>query len=172
MRLFFAPLLLAAMLSACAVEAQQPTKSHSTKQKAKQMKPKTAAKASVAAEPVIVFRRTPCYGTCPHYEATIYPDGRVQYEGLQYAPVEGKREFKLPMAVVNRIRQDADQMGFFQMKERYPTRFTDMPSTFLTIRRPDGTMKLVQAEDNIPPSLQKLFDYIHAEIVKGLGAPK
>lgn len=133
---------------------------------------KTAAQAAVAAEPAIIFRRTPCYGTCPHYTATVYPDGRVQYEGLQYAPAEGKREFTLPMVVVNKIRQDADQLGFFQLREQYPSNFTDMPSTFLTMRRADGTMKLVQAEDNIPPSLQKLFDYIHEEIVKGLAITK
>lgn len=40
-----------------------------------------------------VFRleRTPCYGTCPWYQVSIYPDNRVEYEGRQYVGQCGKQ---------------------------------------------------------------------------------
>lgn len=175
MRLHLPLFLLITSLTSCA--AQTPCasthKAATTKTKPK-VKPVSAAatKAPLAAQPVIVFRRTPCFGTCPHYEASFYPDGRMQYEGFAYAPAEGKREVQLPAAVVVRIRQDAEKIGFFQMRSEYPTNFSDMPSTILTIRQADGTTKTIQAEENFPPSLQKLFDAIDQEVVKAFEVTK
>jgi hypothetical protein len=173
MRAFFPSVLFATLLAGCAAQ-QHPAKSKAAVSAASSNAQSMTASSqvSVANQPVVVFRRTPCFGTCPHYEATIYPDGRVQYDGQQYAPVEGKRDFTLPMAVVSKIKQDAEQLGFFQLREQYPSSHSDLPSTFLIIRRPDGTMKLVQAEGEVPPSLKTLFAYIHEEIVKGLGVQK
>jgi hypothetical protein len=174
MRLLLLPFLLTALLTSCAVQAQNASrpKQVMAKHKVKAKPMTTAAKAPVAAQPVIIFRRTPCYGICPHYDASFYSDGRMQYEGFANGPAQGKHEVKLAPAVINRILQDAEKIGFFQMREQYPTNFTDMPSTFLIIRRPDGTMKTVQAEENFPPTLQKLFDSIDQEVVKAFEVTK
>ncbi|TGD78835.1 DUF6438 domain-containing protein [Hymenobacter wooponensis] len=175
MRQLLPTLLLAASLASCAAQTPRASTSKApatkTKQSAKRM-PTATTKAPVAAQPVIVFRRTPCFGTCPHYEASFYSDGRLQFEGFAYAPAEGKRELQLPPAVITRILQDAEKIGFFQMREEYPTNFSDMPSTILTIRQPNGTTKTVQAEENFPPSLQKLFDSIDQEVVKAFEVTK
>ncbi|QJX45698.1 hypothetical protein HMJ29_01595 [Hymenobacter taeanensis] len=175
MRLFLASILLTALLSGCAAQAQQASKPKTTAaQKKSNAKPTPApaTKAPVAAQPVVVFRRTPCFGTCPHYNASFYADGRMQYEGFAYAPAEGKREVQLPPAVVAKFLQDAEKIGFFQMRDEYPTSFTDMPTTFLTIRQANGTTKTIQAEENFPPSLQKLFDSIDKEVVKAFEITK
>ncbi|TGE10465.1 DUF6438 domain-containing protein [Hymenobacter fodinae] len=175
MRLLLPILLLTASLTSCT--AQTPRAS-ATKVVTTKTKPKakpvgaTATKAPVTAQPAVVFRRTPCFGTCPHYEASFFPDGRMQYEGFAYAPAAGKREVQLPAAVVTRIMQDAQKIGFFQMPDEYPTNFSDMPSTILTIRGANGTMKTVQAEENFPPALQKLFDSIDQEVVKAFEVTK
>jgi hypothetical protein len=172
MRIFLVPLLLTVLLSGCAAQAQQASKPKSITTKRNPSAKPTTTKAPVAAQPVIVFRRTPCLGFCPHYEASFFVDGRMQYEGFAYAPAEGKREIQLAPAVISRIIQDAEKIGFFQMRGAYPTNFSDMPSTILTIRQPNGTTKTIQAEDNFPPSLQKLFDSIDQEVVKAFEVTK
>ena len=40
-----------------------------------------------------VFRleRRGCYGTCPEYRVSLYPDGRIEYEGKEYVAACGQR---------------------------------------------------------------------------------
>ncbi|AHJ96637.1 DUF6438 domain-containing protein [Hymenobacter swuensis] len=120
-------------------------------------------------EPAMVFGRTPCLGRCPHFTARIFADGRVQYEGFRYAPVEGQREVRLSPETVRNLLQAADQIGFRQLSTTYGSGASDMPSTALTITYPDGTRKSVRAEDNVPAELQKLFTLINAQVEKALG---
>ena len=120
-------------------------------------------------EPAMVFGRTPCLGRCPHFTARIFADGRVQYEGFRYAPVEGQREVRLSPETVRNLLQAADQIGFRQLSTTYGSGASDMPSTALTITYPDGTRKSVQAEDNVPAELQNLFTLINAQVEKALG---
>lgn len=170
MRLLSA-LLLALLISASAAVAQQaPVKTApQTKAKQKVKKPKStkqvaAKKAPVA--PVIVFRQTPCFGICPDYDATIYPNGRVTYVGRQHTKLTGTHELKLPAATVAMILAEARNIGFRKLQPHYTENTSDLPSTFLSIRQPDGTLKTVQVEEGAPASLQKLLHYISGELDK------
>jgi hypothetical protein len=44
---------------------------------------------------VLVFQRTPCYGTCPAYTATIFRSGKVSYTGERSVPVMGQHTFSI-----------------------------------------------------------------------------
>lgn len=124
----------------------------------------TAKKAN--ATPVILFKRTPCFGKCPHYEATIYPNGRVSYTGYGDVRLTGTHELQLPPAIVNTILADARRLNFATYEERYSQGASDLPATVLSIRQPSGQLKTVQAEEGTPPELEALMKYISNEIDK------
>ncbi|RPD50383.1 hypothetical protein DNI29_06200 [Hymenobacter sediminis] len=164
-------LLLLPFLLACSTQAQQPTRSKatlSTHTKAKH-KQTAAGKPATATQPVITLERTPCFGRCPHYRAHIFPDGRVQYEGFRYAPTEGKAEFRLPLATVQKILQQADEIGFQQLQNEYTGEISDLPSTILTIRY-GTTTKTVKAEQGAPASLRELLAFVSTEVESNVGS--
>lgn len=180
------PLLLAALLEASSAPAQNLLADKSkTKTKTVLLRPepakgklkvvtkkpaaKPAATKKVEAVPVIVFKRTPCFGTCPHYEATIFSDGHVSYIGYRYVALTGPHELKLPVATVNTILDDARRLNFATFEERYSQGSTDLPATILSIRQPSGQLKTVQAEEGTPPELEALLKYVAAEIEKVAG---
>ncbi|WP_460614239.1 DUF6438 domain-containing protein [Hymenobacter seoulensis] len=158
-------------LFACSAGAQQAPKNQKmVKAKVKSKKPKpTTAKPAAATQPVITFGRTPCLGRCPHFTARIFPDGRVQYEGFEHAPVQGKHDVKMPVASIERILREADKIGFRKLKAEYSSGASDMPSTTLSIRYPNGTTKAVRAEDGTPEALQRLYTLVNTEVEKALG---
>ncbi|WBA40123.1 DUF6438 domain-containing protein [Hymenobacter canadensis] len=163
-------LLLAASLCGCAAQAQQapkPAKKATAAKKPKKQKLK--ASAPVEAAPAIIFSRTPCLGSCPHYTAAIYPDGRVQYEGFQHAPLEGKREFKISVSTVNTILFQAREMNFAKLPATYSDGATDLPATSLSIRQAEGPATAVSVESGAPAELTNLLRYVEKQITDGLG---
>ncbi|MCC2547124.1 DUF6438 domain-containing protein [Hymenobacter sp. BT175] len=133
---------------------------------------KPVAKAKEAEEaPVIVFKKTPCYGSCPHYEATIYPDGRVAYLGYRNVPRMGAAQLQLPPAVVGNVLSQARELNFAGLQDLYSKGATDMPATIITIIQPDGKPKTVQVEEGAPQPLQDLLKYLGDELEKQIGVP-
>ena len=133
---------------------------------------KPVAKDKEAEEaPVIVFKKTPCYGTCPHYEATIYPDGRVAYMGYRNVPKLGAAQLQLPPAVVGNVLSQARDLNFAGLQDLYSKGATDMPATIITIIQPDGKPKTVQVEEGAPQPLKDLLKYLGDELEKQIGVP-
>ncbi|GAA4374878.1 DUF6438 domain-containing protein [Hymenobacter koreensis] len=131
----------------------------------------TAGEA-VSNEPVIVFRKTPCLGPCPDYEATIWADGRVRYVGNRNVAKEGTHELRIPAATVAEILRQVDEIGFSKMAPQYVNGATDMPSTILTISRAGRKAKTVQVEHGAPDELVGLLNFIDFEIARVSGGPK
>ena len=121
--------------------------------------------------PMLVFRKTRCFGTCPAYTATVYADGRVAYEGLDFVQLKGKHELRLPTAVINQTLQKANAVHFSQLQNQYLSGVSDLPSTYLTFTLADGTQKTVQVEstDRTPPELQELLAYLTEQLEKVTG---
>ena len=129
----------------------------------------TKEQQAAAQDPVIVFSRTPCLGTCPHFTARLFADGRVQYEGFRYAPVEGQQDTKMDPATVRGLLRESELIGFQKMENSYVSGATDLPATILTITYPDGSTKTVRAEDTAPVELRNLFAAINTHLNKALG---
>ncbi|WP_400193960.1 DUF6438 domain-containing protein [Hymenobacter sp. B81] len=114
--------------------------------------------------PVIVFKKTPCLGPCPHFEAQIWANGRVRYVGYRNAPKEGTLELTLPASTVAEILRQADEVRFRKLQDQYLSGATDMPSTFLTIAQPGLPSKTVQVEQGAPDALMSLLTFVDNEI--------
>ncbi|RIY08207.1 hypothetical protein D0T11_14970 [Hymenobacter rubripertinctus] len=130
--------------------------------------PDNPAPAGQLARQALLFSRTPCLGKCPSYTARIYTDGRVEYEGFRYAPVEGKRQLTLNPATVQKLLREAEQIGFRQLPDTYPSDASDMPSTVLVITTAEGFSKQVTVEENGPAALQALFARIDKHLLSAL----
>ena len=137
-----------------------PTKKVKVKKAGKKTVATTKAVTPTAAGPVLVFERTPCYGRCPAYIMQVYADGRVAYEGRHSVPMMGKHELKLPAATVADMLRQAKEAHFETFEKEYLSGATDMPSTIVTIRQPDGTLKKVTAENSAPENVKTYFAYL------------
>ena len=112
------------------------------------------------AEPVLVFQRTPCFGTCPAYVATIFADGRVEYEGRRFVLVRGKQTFRLPPDTVAALLAEARRIGLSQLDARYAGLTSDLPATIITVHPAGQPAKSVFAAENIPANLQRYIQYL------------
>jgi hypothetical protein len=124
--------------------------------------------------PVLVFQRTPCYGTCPAYTATVFADGRVEYEGQRFVPVLGKHTLRLPPTAVAQMLAEAERIGFSQLDERYSRNTSDLPATIITVHPAGQAAKSVFAEEGIPASLKGYISYLQARLdpLAGIGVEK
>lgn len=134
----------------------------------------TAPTPPVQAGPVLVFQRTPCYGTCPAYTATVFADGRVEYEGQRFVPVLGQHTLRLPPATVAEMLAAAQRINFSQLEERYSRNTSDLPATLITVHPVGQPAKSVFAEEGIPDNLKSYIDYLKGQLdpLAGIGADK
>lgn len=143
-------------LSACAQKAT------SQKTRTQKVNKKAAAQASpkvtpTTAGPVLTFERTPCFGTCPAYTMQLFADGRVTYEGRRAVPLMGSHVLKLPAAAVTEMLRQAKEAHFDTFEKQYSRGTTDLPSTVVAIRQPDGTLKTVMVEEGAPENVKTFF---------------
>ena len=169
MRYFVVFLLLLAFDFALPAYAQNPKKPTTQKVKIKKIPKKImAAKAPVTAKseaaPVLTFERTPCFGTCPAYTMQVFADGRVAYEGRRGVPMLGTKELKLPASAVADLLRQAKEARFEQFQDRYSQNTTDLPSTIIAMRQPNGQLKTVVLEEGAPENVRQLFTYISNQL--------
>lgn len=81
---------------------------------------------------VIALETTPCRGTCPVQQLTLYADGRVSYVGLEHTERLGTYELRLPKREVARLKKCFRNARFFDFKTSYQAKVSDLPSTYLT----------------------------------------
>ena len=131
----------------------------------RQAKPaKTTATTPKAPEPVLVYQRTPCNGRCPVYTASIFADGRVEYDGQRYVPVLGKHTLSLPPATVAAMLAEARRIRFSELAERYVGNTSDLPATIITVHPAGQPLHAVYASENIPASLQGYITYLNGRL--------
>ena len=146
------------VLPACAQHAT--TKKVKVKKASQKPVATTKAATPAPAGPVLTFERTPCYGRCPAYSIQVYADGRVAYDGRRDVPLMGQHQLKLPAAAIADMLRQAKESRFETFDKRYSRNTTDLPSTIVAIRQPDGTLKSVTVEEGAPESVRSLFTYL------------
>lgn len=124
-------------------------------------------KSAEANLPVIEFRRTPCFGACPIYNAQITRDGNITYEGINFVTKTGKFTAKTDVVLVEDLLSRADNINFWQLDSLYATGATDFPSQVLTIRK-DGKKKTISSEGEGPAELQNLMRSVDEVIMEAL----
>jgi len=85
-------------------------------------------------ELIISLERTPCYGTCPIYKIKIFSDGSAFYHGERFVEKIGNYEFSVSKETLNYILKKADEIGFFELEDKYTANITDLPKTTTFIK--------------------------------------
>ncbi len=140
---------------------------------------KGAPFTSNAKEVVIKFERLPCFGSCPIYNLTIYGNGLVIYEGVDFVDVKGYRIKFLSKQVLENLLTEFEKANFYSLSDKYTDGPTDMDSIILTLSVNGDSKKIwhygtfcgVNMENIAPPELCEL-EYVLEEIseywVKGI----
>jgi hypothetical protein len=122
----------------------------------------TTAAVPKQVEPVLVYQRTPCYGRCPTYTATIFADGRVEYDGQRFVSLLGKHTLSLPPATVAAMLAEAKRINFSSLANRYAGHTSDLPASIITVHPVGQPLHAVYASEGIPESLQGYITYLNS----------
>ena len=121
-------------------------------------------------KPLFVIKKTPCFGHCPVYKATIYNDSSILFEGERNVPVLGEKimmDDKLKNKIVNFKYQD--------YKNKYDNEdIMDVPTTIITFYKnnPKSQNTFIDKEIivrfNAPTKLNQFIEMIHQQIIDNL----
>ena len=110
---------------------------------------------------VMSLSRSVCFGTCPAFEAKIFGNGIVVYEGIKNVKRIGKYKGKISVDEINRFMLTASKLGFFKLKDKYDNpNVTDLP-TAVTFLNYNGKKKKVICRfecDEAVQKINKMFD--------------
>lgn len=117
---------------------------------------------------LVSLERTACYGTCPTFKFNIYNSGFAEFEGIRFVDSVGRYTGWVPKERLNQVKELANQINYFEMKDQYDnTYITDIPAT-ITIVQFDGRLKRVLNRYEGPADLT-IFERFLDGIVQELG---
>ena len=96
-----------------------------------------------------------CRGKCPVYTITIYGDGRAVYAGKKNVDKIGPYEKKLEKSQITELVKAFNDANFFEFKDEYTSKITDLPTTYTTFTTNDKT-KQIRDYYGAPEELKKL----------------
>jgi hypothetical protein len=94
---------------------------------------------SVSSDTIVKMERTVCFGTCPSYTLSIQKNGRVTFYGKEFVEHKGMATGQIPQDSLDKLIQKIKESHFFETPSdpECESRYTDMPSVYLTIRLDD-----------------------------------
>lgn len=118
----------------------------------------------------ISITRTQCFGKCPDYTLEVFGDGSMSYVGRANVEMIGEHVNTVGAEVIERLADEVEKSGFFDMKDEYVERITDLPTTYLMINL-NGKTKRIKDYYGAPKALKDLESGID-ELIKTSGWKK
>lgn len=117
----------------------------------------------------LTIERTPCYGSCPWYQASFYDDGTIFYNGKKDVPHLGKYTLKTTPAMVNALIKKAKAIEFAKMSPSYPIDskrvIADLPENIIMVK--DGrTSHRVAFRNEAPTELVSFLKEVDAVLMR------
>jgi hypothetical protein len=90
----------------------------------------------------ISLQRTACFGVCPVYNVSIYPNGLVEFHGERFVASVGDYNHRVDPANFDRLAQFAREIDFYSLSAEYRVRIeadnsvtavSDLPSRITTV---------------------------------------
>lgn len=110
--------------------------------------------------------RGACYGKCPTYKMFIYNDGLVILEGIRFMEPRGKHKGHITEEQMQKFRDVALEIKYFDMKDTYDSPVTDIPAITTSIVI-DGKRKEVMRRVDFPQRILK-FEELFDELLKSV----
>ena len=127
---------------------------------------------SASEEPFLLYRKSPCYGPCPTYEAMIYSNGTVQFMPIKYTPVTDTITFALSAPELEKLKKAVADLNYKPLQNYYKTEWTDMPATHLYFYEAGKEVKHIKHQEGGPENLIRLIDEVHEMLWKYVEAAK
>jgi len=70
-------------------------------------------------DPWVVMQRGECYGSCPAYKVSIFSDGTVEYNGLNFVKIKGPSYGKITDKQVRELKTLISRTRFFALRQSY-----------------------------------------------------
>lgn len=118
---------------------------------------------------VASIKRTACYGKCPVYEAKVFSNGLVLFEGEKYADKDGLYEAYILEDQIDNLIAQADSIAFFDMAAVYPSKgfkLHDLPSTHIFIKKEEDEKTVVN--NHAAPKKLRAYELYFDEFLSGL----
>lgn len=112
---------------------------------------------------VYQYRTTPCLGTCPVYQLTIYSDGRALYRGQHQVTFADTFLVQLPSTAIDSLRYYLAQSRFASLDSSYDnTALSDLPGREHLLFQPlKRSTHRVWSRVDPPARLRRLEAYLH-----------
>lgn len=110
---------------------------------------------------VIVLETTPCYGTCPVQKLEIFADGQAHYQGIANTERQGEYRLKLRPSALKALQKCFRDARFFEFKDSYQQKVSDLPSTYLTFSE-EGRTKTILDYYGTPEAIKQLENEVLA----------
>ncbi len=105
------------------------------------------------------MKRTPCYGTCPQYQVTIFLNGLIMYEGKRYVDKIGCFRSKLSKKKIEKIISLINKINYSNLESEYLSKVTDLPSVVTEVLIKGKNYRVVD-ENFSETKLNILYDEI------------
>ncbi len=114
------------------------------------------------------YQKTACFGKCPVYQVKFFTDGRATWYGQHNVERMGWYEARVDKAVLDRIREKALSVNFWDFAGAYPTgqRVADLPSTVTYLRAGDVEKSVVNTHQG--PLELEIFEAYLEGVITGL----
>ena len=116
------------------------------------------------------MQRTPCYGKCPSYVVEIFNNGKVSYLGKMFVDYIGQHESIISKADLDLIKTKINEINFFELKDKYDSPATDLPSTIFEVTLNKQSKKITNRHHG-PPELKDLEKLVEEIVYKSLPNP-
>lgn len=107
------------------------------------------------------INRTPCFGYCAEYTLKVYDSGYCTYEGKSNVENIGKYESWVDSGILQKIKDLADEAGYFELGDEYDDMVTDLPTTNTCLDF-DGKHKKIKNRYMAPQELNDFEDAFDA----------
>jgi hypothetical protein len=99
----------------------------------------------------VTLERTACFGYCPTYKVTLRRDGTISYNGRKFVELEGTYEGTA--YGFDHLAELIISSGYFNLKDRYTIKATDLPSTITSVVRGGKRKTITNYGDTGPVEL-------------------
>lgn len=109
------------------------------------------------ADIVAAMVKTPCFGSCPAFEALVYSNGKITWRGDRNVVMIGHFQARVNEQWIAELMAAAEQYGVFAMQNHYPADghiLEDVPHTLLVLRKGKET-KRIDNQADAPLDLQR-----------------
>ncbi|MBL7774422.1 MAG: hypothetical protein JNK89_00375 [Saprospiraceae bacterium] len=120
---------------------------------------KTGQKTVADQAPFVELRTGGCFGYCPMFRLTVRNNGRVEYEGFNFAERPGLDSFQLRADELRMLKEKVGQVNLWQYPDQIKSDVVDAPSATLTVFK-DGQSKSVLGSIDRPAPLLQLEDLL------------